>query len=73
MLVQRENTIFNKNTISILLDEEYGKLYASDNRFDFGYAVLRLSDWQYVDVDPTIMAVRARRTDMRTGDKLSFD
>lgn len=71
-MFNRQNTIFTKNTHSVLLQEHFGALYASENKFDFGVAVLRLTDYKYVDFDPYYINLVARRMDMTMGEQITY-
>jgi hypothetical protein len=72
VLFSRQNTIFTKNTHSVLLHEHFGALHAVDNKFDFGVAVLRLTDYKYVDFDPYYVNLVARRMDMTMGEQITY-
>jgi hypothetical protein len=47
-LVERDDAIFTKNTISVQLDDEFDKIYARDHRFDFAFSFVNLRTWEYV-------------------------
>ena len=55
-----------------MLHENFDKIHAMDQKFDFGISILRLTDFEYVKFDPKKLQINARRMDMTTGEKISY-
>jgi hypothetical protein len=62
-LVLNEEPNVSKNMI-IEEMSEYGIVRADENRFHFGFGLIRISDWTFVRPDPRFLELAVRRVDM---------
>ena len=57
-LILLRGAVEHKNTVKAELDK-YGPIAANQNRFDFGFGIVELPEYKYVQPDPRFFTLKA--------------